>query len=236
MQQGDKTYPGLYRAIAVDYNDPENLGRIRMIVPQVFGEQITDWAWPVLGGISQVKPIYGEWQDDLTQSITSTTTAYPTLFRVNDGSNGISVVDNSKVTFEHAGIYNIQFSFQFQNTDSQLHDVQIWLSKNGVNVPGSSGFVSVPNKHGSVNGHTIAAWNYAYKFAAGDYFQIMWQADSTQVTMEAYAAGTTPATPNTASSILTVTAVGNVLPKTQMGVWAAFEGGDPNYPLWIGTF
>jgi hypothetical protein len=27
-----------------------------------------------------------------------------------------------------------------------------------------------------------------------------------------------------------------VLPKAGDGVWVQFEGGDPSYPIWIGTF
>ena len=41
-------YPGFYRAVVVDNYDPKNLNRIRMIVPQVSGESVTDWAWPIL--------------------------------------------------------------------------------------------------------------------------------------------------------------------------------------------
>jgi hypothetical protein len=40
-------YSGFYRGVVVDNNDPENLGRLRMLVPQVLGEGVTDWAWAV---------------------------------------------------------------------------------------------------------------------------------------------------------------------------------------------
>ena len=43
----DEKYFGLYRGVVADNNDPRNLGRIRMIVPQVSGENVTDWAWAV---------------------------------------------------------------------------------------------------------------------------------------------------------------------------------------------
>jgi hypothetical protein len=229
-------YPGIYRGQVVDTNDPLNLSRIRMLVPQVLGEEVTDWAWPVLGGVSQHKPVYGEWQSDYTQSIASTTVAYPVTYGTNDGSYGITLANSSQITFEHAGIYNIQFSAQLENTATAEHDVTIWLRKNGVNVEGSSGFVGVPGTHGGINGHTIAAWNYVLEFNAGDYFELVWQADSTAVTMQYYAPGTSPDTPSAAGIILTVSSIGKVTPVPTAGVWAAFEGGDPNFPLWIGTF
>ena len=71
------------------------------------------------------------------------------LLRVTDLSNGITVVSNSRVTIANTGIYNIQWSAQFRNPDSAEHDATIWLRKNGVDVPGSSGIISVPKKHGS---------------------------------------------------------------------------------------
>ena len=44
----EKRYFGKYRAIVTDDQDPERLGRIKLRVPEVLGQQIvTDWAWPI---------------------------------------------------------------------------------------------------------------------------------------------------------------------------------------------
>lgn len=43
-------YHGLYRGKVVATNDPENLGRVTLRVPQVSGQEVTNWAWPVLSG------------------------------------------------------------------------------------------------------------------------------------------------------------------------------------------
>jgi len=45
--QSDIKYQGIYRGIVVATNDPENLGRITVRVPQVFGTEVTNWAWPI---------------------------------------------------------------------------------------------------------------------------------------------------------------------------------------------
>lgn len=44
-----ETWNGIYRGICSNDNDPEGLGRIKAICPQVFGNQTTEtaWAWPM---------------------------------------------------------------------------------------------------------------------------------------------------------------------------------------------
>jgi uncharacterized protein involved in type VI secretion and phage assembly len=45
---GEKRYWGKYRAIVTDDKDPERLGRVKLRVPEILGQQIvTDWAWPI---------------------------------------------------------------------------------------------------------------------------------------------------------------------------------------------
>ena len=44
----DKRFYGIYRGICIDRRDPLNKNRIKVKVPQVLGEEITDWAWPCL--------------------------------------------------------------------------------------------------------------------------------------------------------------------------------------------
>lgn len=40
-------YGGLYRAIVHDIRDPLNQNRIRVRVPQVLGQDVSEWAWPI---------------------------------------------------------------------------------------------------------------------------------------------------------------------------------------------
>jgi hypothetical protein len=162
--------------------------------------------WGQLG--YQSVPFYGAFQDDTTQTIASTTTAYAMKLGTTDFSNGVTVVSNgsglTRVTFAHAGLYNLQWSGQFMNTSNSDQDMAVWLRKNGTDIPGSTGHVTVPGKHGSVNGAIISAWNYFVSVTAGQYIEFMWHADSTGVTLQYYPAGTAPTTPTTASVIVTV--------------------------------
>lgn len=156
---------------------------------------------------------YGAFQDTTDQTATANTATVMT-FNTTDYSNGISIVSGSKLTVAQAGIYNLQFSAQFQNTDTQLHDVSIWIRKDatgaGVDVDGSMGLISVPNSHGGIDGHIIVGWNYLVELNTNDFVELWWSTTSTNVTMQAYPAGTSPTRPTTASVIATMTFVSNL--------------------------
>lgn len=147
---------------------------------------------------------YGAFQDSTDQTAASTTAAYAVTFNTTDYSHGISVVSNSRLTAKSYGIYNIQFSFQFANTDTQIQDVDIWFRKNGTDIANSNSRFSIPNSHGGVDGHLIAAMNFWVEMAANDYTEIMWRTSSTQVSIQQIPAQTTPTRPATPSAIVTV--------------------------------
>lgn len=42
------SWPGLYRGICMNNADPEKRFRLQVVVPQVSGNAVTDWAWPCL--------------------------------------------------------------------------------------------------------------------------------------------------------------------------------------------
>jgi hypothetical protein len=147
---------------------------------------------------------YGAFQDDADQTAASANTAYAIKFNTTDYSNGVYVSNNSRINVRNAGIYNLQFSAQVTNTDNTIHDIDIWLSKNGTTVAGTNGQVSVPNSHGGVPGHTLPAWNYIIELAANDYVELMWNTTSTQVSLDYIAAQSSPSRPSTASIIATM--------------------------------
>jgi len=121
-------------------------------------------------------------------------------------SNGISIVTNgttlTRITMANAGVYNIQFSAQLNQTTGGAHNAFIWLKKNGTTVADTAGDTRIAG-----NGDRImAAWNYIVSAAAGDYYELAWAADDTAVLLDyVAAAGVVPAVP---SVILTVVPVG----------------------------
>jgi hypothetical protein len=45
--QGNSRFHGIYRGTVVSSKDPLNKRRIRVTVPQILGEEPTDWSWPM---------------------------------------------------------------------------------------------------------------------------------------------------------------------------------------------
>lgn len=170
-----------------------------------------DNVWATPAGASATG-YYAQYQDNNTQTAALINTGYPIKFRTMDLSNQVTVVSDSRITFANAGIYNLQFSVQLENSDTQEHDVTIWLRLNGVDVPGSSGFVAVVGKHGGINGHVLPSWNYLLSLSAGQYYELVWSTTSTSVTMPFIAAGNPP--PSTASAIFTVTQQAGIMAGT----------------------
>lgn len=144
----------------------------------------------------------GTYQVNISQTVSSTT---------------ITGNRDSKITFAYPGIYNIQFSLQFVNTDTQIHDIDVWFRKNGTDIANSNSQFSVPNKHGGIDGHLIGSLNFFVDVETNDYIEIMWHTYNVATTIQALAAvpasGTTPAIPATPSVIVTASFVSR-LPTT----------------------
>jgi hypothetical protein len=119
-------------------------------------------------------------------------TATQVTFDQNDYLNGCTNDGTNGITVEYSGLYNYQFSVQLKNTDSQAHTAWIWLRKNTTDVLGTASQVSVPSKHGSTDGHVIAAANFYVNLVVGDYVVLYAAVDNVLVSMEAYPVQTSP--------------------------------------------
>ena len=159
-------------------------------------------------GTKGVLGYWGTLWDTTDQTITSTTTAYVVKLNTADPDNdGVTVTGGDKIVPTTPGNYNVNFSAQLANSDSQAHDAVFWFRKNGVDIPDSGSRVTVPSTHGGVDGHLVFYVDYALHFNAGDYLQIVWFAESTQVRLETLPAGTSPTRPACPSAIVTVVQV-----------------------------
>jgi hypothetical protein len=143
---------------------------------------------------------YGSFYDTTDQTLTAPNTARSVTFNTTDLSLGVTRGNpTSRIFVDTPNIYNIQFSAQVDTSVSPDHLVWFWLRKNGIDVPSSAGQIRTKGN----NFAAIAARNYLLEMNAGDYFELMWAADSTGVFLNSSpAAAFHPAIP---SIILTVT-------------------------------
>jgi hypothetical protein len=165
---------------------------------------------------------YGQYFDYNDQNATINNVGVPMRFGTLDLSNGITVVSDgtnlTKITFANSGVYNLQFSTQFENLSNAPQDIFIWLRKNGTttafDVVGSTGYVGLEARKNPGNPyHIIVTWNFLLDILAGDFYQIVWATtDITNVGIR-FNAGTVNF-PSTASTLFTVTQQSGIMAGT----------------------
>ena len=114
----------------------------------------------------------------------------------------ISGITYSKITVDRAGVYNLQFSAQFDRISPGTDDVSVWLSKNGENVSWSCTEVIISGTEAT--NPLVAAWNFFIRLDAGDYVELMWSSPNTSIEIQTVAERLTPSRPAVPSVILTM--------------------------------
>jgi hypothetical protein len=186
--------------VATRQYDPRYVDQLNNIL-RLYFNQLDN----IIGQLKTLSVPYGAFSSDQDQTATANTATLMT-FNTTDFANDVSI-SSSKITVATAGIYNLQFSAQFVNTDTAFQDVYIWLRQNGVDIPGSTGFVSIPSRHAGTDGHAIVGWNYFLSMAANDYVEIYWSVPTIDVTIQHLAASGTPTKPSTQSVVATMSFV-----------------------------
>lgn len=109
-------------------------------------------------------------------------------------ANGMYHEPGDGIHVEHNGLYNVQFSAQVTNTQTQPHDFDIWIRKNGVDVPNTASVGSIVGTHGGQPGYMVMAANFFIPMEAGDYLEFWWATNATNVELNYLPAITTPFT------------------------------------------
>ena len=147
---------------------------------------------------------YGSWYDILDQFVDTVSVGKPVLIRTQDMVDGFSVANNSRITAANSGRYNIMFSFQLHNRGGGGNGttVEIWLTKNGQPVPDSNTRIAVNTN----SPYIVAAWNFFIQLNAGEYTEIYWATDNSNIVLE-YNTGSMGG-PTIPSAIVTVNQIG----------------------------
>jgi hypothetical protein len=134
------------------------------------------------------------------------------LLRAGDSSSrGVTVASSGRITVAYPGVYSLTFSIQFSNSNSSIHDVNVWLRKNDSgtsgDVPDTDSRFSVIERHGSIDGNVIGTVNYVLPLAGSDYLELMWATTSLAVYIHAEPSGAThPAIPGIICTVVQVAA------------------------------
>jgi trimeric autotransporter adhesin len=177
------------------------------------GSTVPTWA-TVATGIGTTG-YWGSFWDTTNQTAASTTVAYTINIGTSDpNNNGVSIVSSNRITVAYAGVYNLQYSIQFQNigTGNKNYNVDVWFRLNGVDIPDSNSIYWIASKNSTVNGEMIAAVNYVMSLNAGDYIQILWAVSDVDISIATLPAASSPTVPRTPGVIVTVT------PVTEVGI------------------
>jgi hypothetical protein len=142
------------------------------------------------------------------QPLASTTAAQPIAIGTLAEANGVSIENGDEVTFEFEGTYSLTFSAQITNYANSVQKAVFWVKKNGVDYPDSATEIDLqPRKDSSTPNRQVITINYVATAEAGDYVQVFWAGDSTQLSVESLPAGTNPVYPAVPSIILTAVQV-----------------------------
>lgn len=147
---------------------------------------------------------YGNFYSTQSQSNPVGNVSRSLFIETDAGSSGVSIANQTRITVANSGLYNLQFSTQFEKTNNGTDQIYIWFKKNGVNVPDSATSIDI-TRSGGTGGKLVAAWNFLIPLSGSDYLEIVWQSADTSVST-AYVAGSGNI-PNIPSTIATLTQI-----------------------------
>jgi hypothetical protein len=169
-----------------------------------------------------ISTAYNQLISNTDQAAGALGTAYAVTYDTTDFPDGITVTNNSRITFAESGVYVITYSIQFENDNNDTEFVDIWLRYEGTDIAGSNSRFSLPARKSSGTPSTLIAVTPLTVDIEndGDYIEIMWHPSDLGVTIEHYNAvaaspGVTPAIPATPSVIVGVTFVSAQFPPVK---------------------
>jgi hypothetical protein len=221
----DKRFYGIYRGFVYSSNDPEDQGRVQLVVPQVLGSEVTEWAYPIGGAIAQKNWPYGTFYSVADQAIGVNTATVINGWAALDTSR--TYLDVSRIYVQETGDYFVKFSAMFIKTTANSGTANLWFRVNGTNVDDSNTKATLAGNNSEVS----MSRSLILDLEAGDYIEFVASANSTNTFLSHDNAGVGPEVPGI---IATLNLLGKWKPQPNQGVWVMFEGGDPNFPLWIG--
>lgn len=137
-----------------------------------------------------------QFESHADQTATSANVAYTAnMNNAASFNTGITIASSTNVTVAAAGVYSVNTSIQFANSDANDHDATFWFRKNGTNIPNSASKLTVPKA--ADGGQALAQVTIFESMSVSDYVQLIWAVENTAVTLDYSAAsGVIPEIPS----------------------------------------
>jgi len=138
----------------------------------------------------------GQFESHSDQTATSANVAYVVQMDNSAGFNsGITIASSTNVTVAATGIYSVNASMQFANSDTTNHTSTFWFRKNGTNIPNSASIISVPKV--ADGGKTLGQVTILDSLTVSSYMQLIWSVSNVAVTLDySSATATAPEVPS----------------------------------------
>lgn len=136
----------------------------------------------------------------VSQTVVGASTETLITFDVTDFESNVELISpaNSQIRVRYPGVYNFQFSVQFDKDGGGTSKFWAWYKKNGVTAPDSGTEITIVGN----NAETFMALNYFVPMNGGDYFELAFASDDSTGRI-AYIPAASPH-PGVPSVILTV--------------------------------
>jgi hypothetical protein len=117
------------------------------------------------------------------QPIAVINTAQPIDFPIEYLNNAVRVNSgtDSRIYVDIGGVYNFQFSGQLLSGSASAKQVYIWISRNGTDIGYSTHQYTVSGS----NTHLNISWNFDIDLDAGEYIEMKWASNDTNMKLEA---------------------------------------------------
>jgi len=139
------------------------------------------------------------------QSATVVNTGYPVEFENTYIGNGVSIAgaDNTQITVTADGVYNFQVTLQTDHAGGSDSTITTWINKNGTDQP-------YGGQQQTVKGNSVHAvyWNFSIDLTAGQYIEMYWATDDTNLSLDTQTAASPH--PGIPSAIVAVSFVSNL--------------------------
>lgn len=152
------------------------------------------------------RPVFqnGAFSDDTTQFQFGGLSNSPTAITYNstDVTNGISLVvgSPSQIKVSKSGLYMFQFSCQLDKSGGGISPCDIWLRKNGTDIPYTATQVVV----NGTNGETVMTVPFLLQLVANDYIEVVFASSDSTMAITAFPAQSSPYVRPAVPSIIAV--------------------------------